>query len=171
MKALNQFWHLNPRLFTTYTRQIAEILKAIVAENLYKNWHFLLSNFHWEVLFIHNGCGLTVSGCVTMFGLAALSLALLQCGVEGFTIFPGNSLTHQKITESALLDSTMQVCRSLAQAEGKDFVFPVRVIFTELRSSYFNMLWHSVVKTICLILVPAFYSEVGHCFLWCIQIV
>ncbi|XP_047463493.1 von Willebrand factor A domain-containing protein 7-like [Mugil cephalus] len=58
-----------------------------------------------------------------MFGLAALCLLLLQTGAHGFGIF-GSSLTHQKITERALLNATVQVCRSLALAEGKDFTFP-----------------------------------------------
>ncbi|XP_075343581.1 von Willebrand factor A domain-containing protein 7-like [Odontesthes bonariensis] len=64
-----------------------------------------------------------------MRGLALLSLLLLQTRVHGFGIssifnLGGDSLTHEDITERAILNVTAQVCRSLALAEGKDFNFP-----------------------------------------------
>eukprot|EP00064_Thunnus_orientalis_P014264 superscaffoldBa00002458_g14306 len=58
-----------------------------------------------------------------MSWLAALCLLLLQTGALGFEI-RGESLTHQVITERAILNTTVQVCRDLAKAEGKDFTFP-----------------------------------------------
>ncbi|XP_044226873.1 von Willebrand factor A domain-containing protein 7-like [Thunnus albacares] len=58
-----------------------------------------------------------------MSWLAALCLLLLQTGALGFEI-RGKSLTHQVITERAILNTTVQVCRDLAKAEGKDFTFP-----------------------------------------------
>lgn len=63
-----------------------------------------------------------------MSGLALLCLLLLQTGALGFLIFR-ESLTHQEITERSILNATAQVCRALAKAEGKDFVFPVRFKF------------------------------------------
>uniref|UniRef100_A0A4W6FN58 von Willebrand factor A domain containing 11 n=2 Tax=Lates calcarifer TaxID=8187 RepID=A0A4W6FN58_LATCA len=63
-----------------------------------------------------------------MSGLAALCFLLLQTGACGFEIlgwfFRGKSLTHEDITERAILNTTVQVCRALALAEGKDFTFP-----------------------------------------------
>ncbi|XP_026183681.1 von Willebrand factor A domain-containing protein 7-like isoform X2 [Mastacembelus armatus] len=58
-----------------------------------------------------------------MSGLAVLCLLLLQTGAHGFRL-GGNSVTHQQITENAILNMTTQVCRALAMAEGKDFKFP-----------------------------------------------
>ncbi|CAK6971423.1 von Willebrand factor A domain-containing protein 7-like [Scomber scombrus] len=58
-----------------------------------------------------------------MAGLAALCLLLLQTGALGFEIL-GGGVTHQKITERAILNATVQVCRAVATAEGKDFAFP-----------------------------------------------
>uniref|UniRef100_A0A8D3BK46 von Willebrand factor A domain-containing protein 7-like n=1 Tax=Scophthalmus maximus TaxID=52904 RepID=A0A8D3BK46_SCOMX len=63
-------------------------------------------------------------GCAAMSRLAALCLLLLQTGAHGFDIFDGESLNHQEITERAILNTTLQVCRSVALAEGKDFKFP-----------------------------------------------
>ncbi|XP_038151748.1 von Willebrand factor A domain-containing protein 7-like [Cyprinodon tularosa] len=65
-------------------------------------------------------------------GLALLCFLLLNTGVHGFKISPRflnnllnrGSLTHQDITERAILNITAQVCRSLALSEGKDFTFP-----------------------------------------------
>ncbi|XP_032390256.1 von Willebrand factor A domain-containing protein 7 isoform X1 [Etheostoma spectabile] len=64
-----------------------------------------------------------------MSWLAALCLLLLQTGAFGFgiklfNIFRGDSLIHEDITERALLNVTVQACRALALAEGKDFTFP-----------------------------------------------
>ncbi|KAM7374447.1 hypothetical protein PAMP_007103 [Pampus punctatissimus] len=60
-----------------------------------------------------------MSGC-----LAFLCLLLLHTGVWGFGLLPGKSLNHLEITEKAILNSTVQLCRALAQAEGTDFTFP-----------------------------------------------
>ncbi|XP_042287705.1 von Willebrand factor A domain-containing protein 7-like [Thunnus maccoyii] len=59
-------------------------------------------------------------------GLAVLCLLLLHTGVQGFGLLPGNSLNHLEITERAILNATVQVCRALAQAEGTDFTFPAQ---------------------------------------------
>ncbi|XP_017292675.1 von Willebrand factor A domain-containing protein 7 isoform X2 [Kryptolebias marmoratus] len=59
-----------------------------------------------------------------MFGLTALSLVLLECGAHGFSILPSKSLTHQEITERAILNIMVRVCRTLALAEGRNFAFP-----------------------------------------------
>ncbi|KAM4726270.1 LOW QUALITY PROTEIN: von Willebrand factor A domain-containing protein 7-like [Anableps anableps] len=59
-----------------------------------------------------------------MSGLAVLYFLLLQTGVHTFGIFKGESLSHQVITERAILNVTMQVCRSLALSEGRDFPSP-----------------------------------------------
>lgn len=65
-------------------------------------------------------------------GLAVICFVLLHTGAHGFGILPGVSLSHQEITEQAILNATLQTCRDLAQAEGTDFSFPVRLIhFTE----------------------------------------
>ncbi|XP_069002307.1 von Willebrand factor A domain-containing protein 7-like [Embiotoca jacksoni] len=56
--------------------------------------------------------------------LAVLCLLLLHTGALGFGILPGKSLNHLEITEKAILNATVQVCRALAQAEGADFTFP-----------------------------------------------
>ncbi|XP_054482353.1 von Willebrand factor A domain-containing protein 7-like [Anoplopoma fimbria] len=56
--------------------------------------------------------------------LAALCLLLLQTGAFGFGLDRGDSLSHQAITERAILNTTAQVCRALALAGGKDFTFP-----------------------------------------------
>lgn len=59
---------------------------------------------------------------------AVLSVVLLfSSGALGFEILPGDHLTHQKITEKAILNATAQACRALAQTEGIDFTFPVRI--------------------------------------------
>ncbi|XP_078028631.1 von Willebrand factor A domain-containing protein 7-like [Epinephelus lanceolatus] len=59
-----------------------------------------------------------------MFGLAALCFLLLQTGASGFGLSSGESLSHQEITKRAILNTTVQTCRALALAEGKDFTFP-----------------------------------------------
>ncbi|XP_023272394.1 von Willebrand factor A domain-containing protein 7-like [Seriola lalandi dorsalis] len=66
----------------------------------------------------------SVKGGAVMSGLAVVCLLLLQTGAHAFDIFGGESLNHQEITERALLNTTVQVCRALALAEGKDFTFP-----------------------------------------------
>ncbi|XP_073335324.1 von Willebrand factor A domain-containing protein 7-like [Pagrus major] len=57
-------------------------------------------------------------------GRAVLCVLLLLTGAQGFGILPGDSLNHLEITERAILDTAVQVCRALAQAEGTDFSFP-----------------------------------------------
>ncbi|XP_060941924.1 von Willebrand factor A domain-containing protein 7-like [Limanda limanda] len=57
--------------------------------------------------------------------LAALCLVLLQTGAHGFDIFDGISLNHQEITESAILETTLDVCRAVVQAAGKTFKPPI----------------------------------------------
>nr|XP_046266993.1 von Willebrand factor A domain-containing protein 7-like [Scatophagus argus] len=61
-------------------------------------------------------------------GLTALVLLLLQTGAQGFGIgfgiFKGKSMNHEAITETAILNTTVQVCRAVALAEGQDFTFP-----------------------------------------------
>nr|XP_046266994.1 von Willebrand factor A domain-containing protein 7-like [Scatophagus argus] len=64
-------------------------------------------------------------------GLAVLCLLLLHTGAQGFGILPGNSLNHLEITEKAILNTTVQVCRALAQAEGTDFTFPAQPFTAE----------------------------------------
>ncbi|XP_033995611.1 LOW QUALITY PROTEIN: von Willebrand factor A domain-containing protein 7-like [Trematomus bernacchii] len=66
-----------------------------------------------------------------MFGLAALWFLLLQTGAFGFDIYffgvglwSSSSETHEDITQRAILNATVQACRALARAEGKDFTFP-----------------------------------------------
>lgn len=62
-------------------------------------------------------------------GSAAFLLLLLCAGADGFGIVPSDSLNHQEITEAAILEKTVEVCRALAQAEGTDFSTPVRTCF------------------------------------------
>lgn len=64
-------------------------------------------------------------------GLAVLCLLLLHTGALGFEIRT-ETFTHQKITENAILNTTVQVCRALAQADGTAFTSPVRIHFTEV---------------------------------------
>ncbi|XP_063748781.1 von Willebrand factor A domain-containing protein 7-like isoform X2 [Eleginops maclovinus] len=65
-----------------------------------------------------------------MSGLAALCFLLLQTGAFGFEVYfagvglPSSSFTHEDITQIAILNATVQACRTLALAEGKDFTFP-----------------------------------------------
>ncbi|XP_040907014.1 von Willebrand factor A domain-containing protein 7-like [Toxotes jaculatrix] len=58
--------------------------------------------------------------------LTVLCLLLLHTGAHGFGILPGKSLNHLEITEMAILNTTVQVCRALAQAEGTDFTIPAQ---------------------------------------------
>ncbi|XP_028277934.1 von Willebrand factor A domain-containing protein 7-like, partial [Parambassis ranga] len=46
-------------------------------------------------------------------------------------LLPPQSLNHWGITESALLNVTVQVCRALAKAEGTDFTFPTQPFTAE----------------------------------------
>nr|XP_015817322.2 von Willebrand factor A domain-containing protein 7 [Nothobranchius furzeri]XP_054586738.1 von Willebrand factor A domain-containing protein 7 [Nothobranchius furzeri] len=74
-----------------------------------------------------------------MSGLALLSFLLLQTGVSSFGTYPSfinnlifdGSLNHQEITEKAILNVTVQVCRALALTEGKDFTFPSQPLTAE----------------------------------------
>ncbi|XP_070700001.1 von Willebrand factor A domain-containing protein 7-like [Pempheris klunzingeri] len=63
--------------------------------------------------------------------LAVLCLLLLHTGAQGFGILPGKSLDHLEITAKAILEATVQACRSLAQAEGADFTFPAQPFTAE----------------------------------------
>ncbi|XP_034461474.1 von Willebrand factor A domain-containing protein 7-like [Hippoglossus hippoglossus] len=58
--------------------------------------------------------------------LAALCLVLLQTGAHAFDIFDGDSLNHQEITERAILETTLGVCRDVALAAGKKFTSPTQ---------------------------------------------
>lgn len=51
----------------------------------------------------------------------------LHTGAKGFGIVPETSLNHQEITERAILNTAVQVCHAMAQTEGTDFTFPVRI--------------------------------------------
>ncbi|XP_042354924.1 von Willebrand factor A domain-containing protein 7-like [Plectropomus leopardus] len=64
-------------------------------------------------------------------GLAALCFLLLHTGALGFGILPGKSLNHLEITERAMLNVTVEVCRSLALAEGTDFSIPAQPFTAE----------------------------------------
>ncbi|XP_051258150.1 von Willebrand factor A domain-containing protein 7 [Dicentrarchus labrax] len=64
-------------------------------------------------------------------GLAVLCLMLLHTGAQGFGILPGKSLNHLEITERAILNTVVQVCRELAQAEGTDFTVPAQPFTAE----------------------------------------
>lgn len=63
-------------------------------------------------------------------GSAAIVLLLLVlfAGADGFGIVPSDSLNHQEISERAILERTVEVCRALALAEGTDFNAPVRIL-------------------------------------------
>lgn len=63
--------------------------------------------------------------------LAFLCFLLLHTGAHGFGILPGKSLDHMEITERAILNTTVQVCRALAQAEGTDFTVPAQPFTVE----------------------------------------
>lgn len=67
-------------------------------------------------------------------GPAALVLLLLCTRADGFGIVPSDSLTHQEITQRALLEKAVDVCRALAQAEGTNFNAPVRTLSNVLNS-------------------------------------
>ncbi|CAL8266051.1 unnamed protein product [Merluccius merluccius] len=53
---------------------------------------------------------------------SVLSFVLLT-GAAAFKISRGPSMDHSEITQMAILDVTVRTCRSLAEAEGRDFVF------------------------------------------------
>lgn len=67
--------------------------------------------------------------------LGLLGVLLLQSAAQGFGILPGNSKSHQEMTEEAILNVTVQVCRALAEAEGNDFALPVRPLLASRVSS------------------------------------
>ncbi|XP_054610407.1 von Willebrand factor A domain-containing protein 7-like [Dunckerocampus dactyliophorus] len=56
--------------------------------------------------------------------LDVLGFLLILTGAQGFGILPGDSQNHLDITETAILNATVQVCRALAENEGNDFAFP-----------------------------------------------
>ncbi|XP_074468122.1 von Willebrand factor A domain-containing protein 7-like isoform X2 [Sebastes fasciatus] len=90
-------------------------------------------------------------GFAAMSGLAVLGLLLLQTGAFGFDIFRGVSLNHQEITEEAILKVTAQACRSLALAEGKDFIFPTLTVESVVAACEASKSSKSFRKTIKLI--------------------
>ncbi|XP_028277317.1 von Willebrand factor A domain-containing protein 7-like [Parambassis ranga] len=66
-----------------------------------------------------------MSGGAVMSGLVMLCLLLLQTGgALGFKIWRTDILSHEGITERAILNITVQVCQAVARAAGKDFTFP-----------------------------------------------
>ncbi|KAI3373763.1 hypothetical protein L3Q82_022348 [Scortum barcoo] len=73
----------------------------------------------------------TGGGGVMSSALAVLCILLLHTGVQAFGIVSGESLNHLEITESAILNATVQTCRALAQAEGTDFNFPAQPFTAE----------------------------------------
>ncbi|XP_061905101.1 von Willebrand factor A domain-containing protein 7-like [Entelurus aequoreus] len=58
--------------------------------------------------------------------LVVLGFVLLLTGARGFGILPGDSQSHLDITDTAILNATVQVCRALAQAEGNIFTTPAQ---------------------------------------------
>ncbi|KAM4547208.1 von Willebrand factor A domain-containing protein 7-like [Fundulus diaphanus] len=64
-------------------------------------------------------------------GLAVSFFLLLHIGTQAFEILPGDSVNHWKITERAILNATLQACRSLALAEGTNFNFPAQPFTAE----------------------------------------
>ncbi|XP_061595746.1 von Willebrand factor A domain-containing protein 7-like [Cololabis saira] len=68
---------------------------------------------------------------MTSSGLPLLCLLLLETGVQGFGILPGDSLNHLEITKQAILETTVQTCRALAQKEGTNFNSPTQPFTTE----------------------------------------
>ncbi|XP_035998877.1 von Willebrand factor A domain-containing protein 7-like [Fundulus heteroclitus] len=64
-------------------------------------------------------------------GLAVSFFLLLHIGAQAFEILPGDSLNHQEITERAILNATLQACRSLALTEGTNFNFPAQPFTAE----------------------------------------
>ncbi|XP_023197671.1 von Willebrand factor A domain-containing protein 7-like [Xiphophorus maculatus] len=62
---------------------------------------------------------------------AVLCFLLLHIGAQAFEILPGGSLNHQEITEQAILNATVQACRSLALTEGTNFNYPAQPFTAE----------------------------------------
>ncbi|KAK2828248.1 hypothetical protein Q5P01_019282 [Channa striata] len=60
-----------------------------------------------------------MSSCVALW-----CLLLLHSETLGFEILAGPYFTHLEITESAILNTTVQVCYAVAQTDGTDFTFP-----------------------------------------------
>ncbi|XP_061818974.1 von Willebrand factor A domain-containing protein 7-like [Nerophis lumbriciformis] len=58
--------------------------------------------------------------------LVVLGFLLLLTGARGFGILPGDSQSHLEITDTAILNATVQVCRALAEAEGNVFTTPAQ---------------------------------------------
>lgn len=66
------------------------------------------------------------------WAVPCLLLVHLLTGAHGFGILLGKSKSHMEITEEAILNTTVQVCRALAQAEGAVFTLPVRTYFSHV---------------------------------------
>ncbi|XP_061755101.1 von Willebrand factor A domain-containing protein 7-like [Nerophis ophidion] len=58
--------------------------------------------------------------------LVVLGFFLLLNGARGFGILPGDSQSHLDITDTAILNATVQVCRALAETEGNVFTTPAQ---------------------------------------------
>ncbi|XP_062329348.1 von Willebrand factor A domain-containing protein 7-like [Osmerus eperlanus] len=66
--------------------------------------------------------------------LVFLLIPFLQKGALGFkpiSLFESDSKNHQQITVAAILETTLQVCRDVAIAEGRDFSSAPRPLTTE----------------------------------------
>lgn len=66
--------------------------------------------------------GLSTRAFVILFLLLTCTLTHLHA----FKLFASGSMTHDDITTAAILNTTADVCRALAEEEGRDFVLPVR---------------------------------------------
>uniref|UniRef100_A0A665WKR4 VWFA domain-containing protein n=1 Tax=Echeneis naucrates TaxID=173247 RepID=A0A665WKR4_ECHNA len=73
---------------------------------------------------IHCGCIFFTTNCAVMKLLAALCVLLLQTGAHGFGLGNGKSLNHQEITERGILNTVVEVCRAVALAEDRYFLYP-----------------------------------------------
>lgn len=83
-----------------------------------------------------------------LFGLAVPCLLLvhLLSGAHGFGILLGKSMSHMEITEKAILNTTVHVCRALAQAEGTAFTSPVSARFSRDQERF---LWSVLIPCVC----------------------
>lgn len=96
---------------------------------------FVFWNLRSNCLNKHCDCDRNVYSSIFFFGtvtgmLVAFCLLLFHTGTYGFGILPGKSLNHFEITENALLNTTVHVCRALALADGTAFTFPVRYLIS-----------------------------------------
>ncbi|CAL9685255.1 unnamed protein product [Knipowitschia caucasica] len=59
-------------------------------------------------------------------GFIVLSLLLLPTAVTAFRVDREITYNHQEITKRAILEVTVEVCRSVAESNGKAFTFPTK---------------------------------------------